>query len=876
MGFSPGDRLEGYEILGRLGQGGMGEVFRARDTRLGREVALKVLPERLQRDEPALARFRREARALAALDHPAIAAIHGLEESDGCLFVVLELVPGETLAERLARGRLEIPTALRLGAQIAEALQAAHDKGVIHRDLKPSNVQVLADDRIKLLDFGLAKSEAPSQTADSIESTSTATRAGTVLGTPAYMSPEQWRGETADRKTDVWSFGCVLFEMLAGRRPFDGRTVSDLGAAVLKEEPDWAALPPATPASIKALLHRCLEKDVHRRMRDASDLRLEIEEALAEGSRSRRAGRPRLVAPLALAGLVLAALALYLLSRGGGGGGRPHPKLEALTFAAGVQEFPAWSPDGGRLAFSGEKGGVRAIFLKVLADGSETRLTSGERDDILPTWSPDGKRILFVRGREAGKRVEPGDVFGLYNDGDVFALDLASGRESLFARDAYNPSFSPDGKLVAVDAAWAEIGSRRIWLLDEKGNNPQQLSTDISDAVWHSRPRFSPDGKTVVFQAQERTQFHLAVVDVASKAAVFHTTGTFADVNPVWSQTGRWIYFTSNRGGGYNLWRTRYERGGTTSSAEQLTTGAGQDVEPAMAPDGQTLAFSILEQHASLWRLPVSPETGDPRGAPEEVVSMTGENSRGAVSPDGRRVAFNSDRAGDMNLWLYDLEGRSARPLTRGQGGDFQPNWSPDGRTLAFFSSRSGSVKIWSVDVESGALHQLTQGTSVDVNPFFSPDGKTIAYQSDEGGRLEVWAMSPDGSGTRQLTSVGVSGHFLRWTGDSSGVIFRCPCGGKPQSMRIAASGGEAVPLATISGGSHMSLSPDGSRIMDVVGHQTLWVSPLEGGAPHKVFAFDEAGVRIDYPVWSPDGRYVTFDRFRPRGGDIWVMKGFE
>ena len=274
--------------------------------------------------------------------------------------------------------------------------------------------------------------------------------------------------------------------------------------------------------------------------------------------------------------------------------------------------------------------------------------------------------------------------------------------------------------------------------------------------------------------------------------------------------------------------------------------------------------------------MPVSPETGEAAGPPQEVVATTREDSRGSWSPDSHSVAFNSDRAGDMNIWVHSAQDGSDRAVTRGPGGDFQPQWSPDGRRLVFFSSRSGSADIWTVEVGNGALRALTTGKSIEVNPFFSPDGSRIAYQSDESGRLEVWVMRADGSERKQVTRVGVIGHFLRWSKDGGSIVFRCPCDGKPRVMRVAASGGEPMPLPEVNGGSHLSFSPDGTRIMDVVAHKALWVSPLGGGSPKMIFEFDDPDARIDYPVWSPEGRFVLFDRFRPQGGDIWSIEGLE
>jgi len=239
-------------------------------------------------------------------------------------------------------------------------------------------------------------------------------------------------------------------------------------------------------------------------------------------------------------------------------------------------------------------------------------------------------------------------------------------------------------------------------------------------------------------------------------------------------------------------------------------------------------------------------------------------------------IAFNSDRTGEMNIWLYSIADRTSRQLTKGPGGDYQANWSPDGKLLTFFSSRRGTADIWSVEVSTGELQPIRVSKSIDVNPFHSPDGNFIAFNSDEGGRPEVWVMNSDGSEARQLTSIGLMGHFLRWNRNGDRIIFRSPGMGKPLTMEVPIAGGEPKPTAEVIGGSHMSLSPDHSRIMDVIGHKTLWVSPLNSGKPEKVFEFEDRDVRIDYPVWSPDGKWILFDRFRPQGGDIWMMENFE
>jgi len=876
MALTPGTRLGPYEILSPLGSGGMGEVYRARDSRLEREVALKLISGAMATDPERRSRFVREARLLAALQHHNVAAIHAIEEQDGTLFLVLELVEGRTLDAILAGGPLPLAEALDVARQVGEALEAVHGRGIIHRDLKPSNVRLTPDGVVKVLDFGLGKSVSEARPEVSTTATTTLglTRVGAVLGTPAYMSPEQARGRPAGPPADVWSLGCLLYEMLAGRRAFGGETASDCLAAILSGSADWHALPRGTPVAVRRLMARCLEKDAPKRP-GISVARREIAAAQRrlEGRTPLRYLAALVAASIAVAGVVVV---LLVFARQVSGPAPPtSPKLSQLTIVEGLEQSPAWSPDGRSIAYTAEAGAVRRIVIRGVAGGEGAPLTSDGHDGIQPCWSADGTTIVFVRGREAGRRLEPGDVFGQYDGGDVYSVDVATKRATRLVENAYNPSFSPDGRRLAVDASWA--GPRRIWITDARGLNPQQATTDVSEAILHLRPRWSPDGQWIVFQNVERTKSDVRVVALDSGKLVPITNDLYQNIQPVWAPSGRFIYFTSNRTGGVNLWRVGVSPDGTASGDyEQVTTGAGQDVEAAPDDNGSRLAFAILRQNADLWLLPLDPSTGRSTGPPRQVIATTREDSRGSWSPDGRTIAFNSDRSGTMNLWLHSLADDTTRPLTSGPGGDFQPTWSPDGRILAFFSSRAGDADIWTVEVASGALRPLLRSASLDINPAWSPDGRSLAFQSDRSGRLEAWVMGRDGSNLRQLSRVGVTGHFLRWTPDGGAVVFRCAEGGKPVTMEAPLDGGDPRQLPEVKGGAHMSFSPGGDLILDVVAHKTLWVSPLRSGTPIEVFSFENPDVRIDYPVWSPDGRWVLFDRFRPQGAALWLLENVE
>ncbi|HJR17933.1 MAG TPA: hypothetical protein VJ808_13870, partial [Gemmatimonadales bacterium] len=452
-------------------------------------------------------------------------------------------------------------------------------------------------------------------------------------------------------------------------------------------------------------------------------------------------------------------------------------------------------------------------------------------------------------------------------------IDLATGRETKLVDNAFNPSYSPNGDRLAFDAAWS--GARRIWTADSSGRNPRQVTSDSSEAVVHTSPRWSPDGARLALRRVETIKSDIAAVDLASQTLIRVTNDNIPDMDPVWAPGGRHLYFASSRGGGMNLWRIEVtSRGEPAGPPEQLTTGAGDDIAPTVAPDGSKVAFAVRGINSDLWRLPVEPATGEPSGPAEPVVLTTRVESRGAWSPDGERIAFNSDRLGEMNIWVREGPDGTERQITRGIGGDYQPDWSPDGKSLAFFSARSGSTDIWTVDADSGQLTRLTDDPATDTNPFYSPDGERIAFFSDRGGRSELWVMNADGSDERRVAPVTAGGHFLRWTRDGRAVVFRSESGSEVHIFRANIEDGALTRLPGVVSGAHMSFSPDQSRILDVRGHKSLWVYPVNGGSPLQVFAFSDPDVRIDYPVWSPDGKWMLFDRAAPRGGDLWVIDG--
>jgi eukaryotic-like serine/threonine-protein kinase len=859
-----------YQIERELGRGGMATVYLAQDLRQDRLIALKVIhPDLAATIGPD--RFLREIKLTAKLRHPHILPLFDSGEAAGQLWYTMPYVEGESLRQRLtSSGRLPLDQALGIAEDVLAALTYAHRQGIVHRDIKPENILLEGGEAV-LADFGIAH-------AISAAGTERLTGTGVAVGTSAYMSPEQATGDVAiDGRSDLYSLGCVLYEMISGQPPFTGPTPqSILAKHVAMPPPSLPAADGMVPGSVKDAIEKALAKAPGDRFADAAAFASALD---ASRARMGSPGRRRLLVA-GIVALVVLGLTFYagrrLQSRSVTGGsiasGLNH-KLTQLTFGEGLEEWPAWSPDGNRLAYVADARGYRQLFVRTLANGSERQVTRGPRDDIQPAWSPDGHRLAFVRASTTGGRLEPSDINGEYSEGgDVWTVDLESGRETRLVQDAFNPAYSPVGSRLAFDAAWA--GARRIWIADSSGRNPRQVTSDSSEAVVHSEPRWSPDGLKLAFRRVEKIKSDIVALDLASQSMNRVTNDNVLDMNPVWAPDGNHIYFASSRGGGLNLWRIGIDpMGRPATQPEQLTTGAGDDIEPTASPDGRRLAFAVRGVNSDLWRMPLSPETGQSTGAPQPVVLTTRVESRGAWSPDGKSIAFNSDRLGEMNIWVHRVSDSTERQLTQGPGGDYQPDWSPDGHTLVFFSARAGNADIWSVQVSDGKLTRLTDDPATDTNPFYSPDGRWIAFISDRGGRADVWVMRADGSVPRRLTHEGAGGHFLRWSRDSRSIVFRSESGTQIRIYRVSVDDGSLTRLPDVASGAHMSYSPNQSLVLDVKGHKSLWVYPLDGQPPRQVFGFPNPEVRIDYPVWSPDGRWVLFDRAAPKGGDLWLLE---
>jgi Tol biopolymer transport system component len=678
-----GQQLGSYKIVSLVGAGGMGEVYQAHDTKLGRDVAIKVLPAAFVHDVDRLARFQREARMLAALNHPNIATIHGLEQSDGVHYLVMELVPGHTLAERVSSGGLKIEEALKLGVQITEALEAAHEKGVIHRDLKPANVKVTPDGRVKVLDFGLAKAFAGDFGQD-LSSAATLSAMGTeegmVLGTPAYMSPEQARAKPVDKRTDIWAFGCVLYELLTGKRAFRGETVSDTIAAVLEREPNWGALPPATPAKIRDLLRRCLQKESQHRLRDIGDARIEIEEASAAPAMPEPAATLKGVRVLGRRALIVGVGALLLVAIVTGlaiWNLKPAPTAPpkpvsrfTITLPPGeqlsAQDYAAMalSPDGTHLAYVATQGGTQQLYLRAMDSLEATKPIPGTEGAVSPFFSPDGQWLgFFARGKLKKVSVSRGS-----------ALTLG---------DAKNPrggSWGGQGTIAFAPAAVSVLQQ-----VSDTGDTLQPLTHLEKGENSHRWPEFLPGGKAVLFAAgTSAANWSNAQVVVQPAGTGERRNLIQAGMYPRYAPSGHLVYA---QGGSLMAVPFDPQRLAITGAAVPVVEGvlqstANGNAQYTFSATGSLVYVSGGVQATQLRLVWVSRNGAEqPLAAPARTYQIP------RLSPDGRRIAVGIAEQ-ESQTWLYDLSREALTRLTSEGNSNQAPAWTPDGKRIAFGSNK--------------------------------------------------------------------------------------------------------------------------------------------------------------------------------------------
>ena len=846
MPLTPGTTLGPYSVTAKIGEGGMGEVYQARDTKLDRDVALKVLPEAFTSDPDRLARFEREAKVLASLNHPNIGSIYGLEEAEGVRALVLELVEGPTLADRISQGPIPVDEALPIAKQIAEALEAAHEQGVIHRDLKPANVKVKADGTVKVLDFGLAKAFQPDASDPSTSMspttslTAAATQMGMVIGTAAYMAPEQAKGKVVDKRADVWAFGAVLYEMLTGQKPFVGDDVSDTLAAVLRADVDLNALPDGTPETLRRVISACLQRDVKQRVHDVADVRLAMEGAFettgsapSEPVAAQRLHvwqRPMPAAFVVVASVLFTGLIVWSATR-------PAPaRLVRLALSpdeagpltpTSTGPAVAISPDGEYLAYlTGGAEGIGADELRLRSLDSPTSTTLAADGPLVnPFFSPDGQSVGFWdRVPQSLKRVS-------VQGGPVSTIsELPAG-----IRGA---SWGADDTIVFG------LNGGGLWRVAAGGGEPEALTTPAvaQGEGPHEWPEVLPGRDAVLFTATAspiaESQIAVLSLDTLEQKVVIHD-GSY----PRYSPTGHLLF---SRAG--DVWAVAFDLsrletiGDPVPVQEGVTTKMSRAAEFAVSDTG-TLVFipggDSVAQRRLVW---VSRD-----GTEEPTAAPAGAYDYVALSPDGTRAAVEIDSGGGVDVWVAELDRGTLQRITTDPGDDTNPLWSPDGRRVLFRSARHGQPELlwksadgtgnvevlgsfdagvgevrpssWTPDGTTLLVAVLNPGMGPDIGivtpdattnwepliqtpsleyaAMVSPNGRWVAYNSDETGQLELYVDSFPELTNRQPVSIG-GGGLSTWSDDGTELLYLSDQ--KRAIMRVSVEEGRGTPASLLVG----------------------------------------------------------------------------
>jgi eukaryotic-like serine/threonine-protein kinase len=895
------DRIGHYQILEKVGEGGMGVVYKARDTHLERFVAIKVLPATRVADPERKRRFIQEAKAASALNHPDIITVHDIACDSGVDFMVMEFVAGKTLDRLIGRKGLKLKDALKYGAQIADALTAAHAAGIIHRDLKPGNVMVTDSGLVKVLDFGLAKLAEPATS--ELATTQTLephTEEGALVGTAAYTSPEQAQGRRVDARSDIFSFGSVLYEMVTGRRAFQAEGQLATLSAVLEKEPaPVSAIAQETPPELEKLIGRCLRKDPERRIQHMDDVKLVLEE-LKEDSDSgklRAAARPR---PRVSAGVVAAFVLLVSAVAGimwwlmRSPRPAPAPTLTRLTWDSGLTTDPAFSADGKLLAFASDRSGEGNldIYLRQVGGGEPLRLTRGPGDKHEPSFSPDGTTIAFRSEQEGG---------------GIYVVSALGGPPRLVAPGGQQPQFSPDGMWIAYSAELGVcFGTRnlcRIYVVPSVGGEPRQLRPDFAAAIYAI---WAPDGKHLLFlgnpdeKLPREEGFDWYVTPLDSGPAI--KTGALvatrdADLSgtvqvyrwmldaPAWQPEGDALIFSARSGDSTNMWRIGIspKTFRVTGSPQRLTFGTALEEAPSVAsgPGGMLrLAFASATENLSIWSLPVKPNEGKVVGELQRLTHEGADDFFPALSPDGSKLAFVSSRSGSQEVWIRNLRTSEDSVLTASRSVKYYPNFSPDGSRVSFSSYEN---KKWNVNVmpASGGTPEMVCEDCGEATGW-SSDGKWLIGNRLEG---QTWALDlvsrrkTDLLATRQWVAPGGFSLDNRWfTFLTANRVYVAPFQGAkptPESAWIALLDGYATDV---------EWSPDGKLIYvasDRDGFICLWAQRVDAatkrpvGAPFAVLHSHNSRLSLSNAsdVKLAIGRDKILFNMGERTGNIWMAE---
>lgn len=929
--LTPGQALGSYEIVSFLSRGGMGEVYLAEDKKLNRRVALKLLPPYLSQHPDRRHRFEQEARAASSLNHPNILTIHEIGNVAGGHFIATELVEGETLRQRISNGRLKVSEMLDIAVQIGGALRAAHAAGIVHRDIKPENVMVRPDGIVKVLDFGLAKLIEQTQRSEPEATTRIKTDPGMLMGTAQYMSPEQARGLEVDARSDIWSFGCVTYEMILGRAPFRGATSSHVIVSILEKEPAWHDWPSGeVPAELEWIVRKSLRKDPEARYQTAKELlgdlkslkqrsefsaELERTTPLDEASRapdesvvtsaigysriteaqtpiaSERGapggpfGHQRRFAILALAILAIAiVVGIYRFAIRNQPADKERPasltvtpgvlKTTQITSGSGLDLHPSLSPDGNSIVYSSDRGSGYEIYVRQLTPGGrEIQLTSDGTQNFEPTWAPDGKLIAYHSK----------------NRGGVWIVPAFGGVTKQLTDFGSNPAWSPDGGSLVFQSSGIgddlfAIGSgalltTTLWTISSQGGTPKQITVMGKPAGGHGSPSWSPDGKRIAFASYDPAKTEIFTITVQGDQLNRVARG----VDPIYSPDGENIYFgslgTGNLNFGVSKVRVSRESGEPIGEPIEIaSTGASRIKRLTISADGKRIAYTPLTPVSNL--LSVRVPLGESE-ATEPPVALTRDtsyrNSSPVFSPDGKKVAYHVVRVGGRaDIWVLDLEGENATQLTTDPASDQRPSWFPDGEQIAFQSNREGRETMLAIDLISGKERTLFVPEQDLTFPRISPDGKQVAFNSKKSGTTNIWVASIESGAVKQVTFDKEAMGFPCWSPDGQFLAFEVKRGDATHIGIMPSAGGQVVELTSDRAQSWPhSWSPDGDKVTFAGfrnGFWNLWWVSRTSRALKQVTNYRKLNAFVRYPTWSPQGDRIVYE-YTETTGNIWLME---
>ena len=879
-----------YRILSRLGAGGMGEVYLAEDTRLNRKVAIKFLPENSVSDPQAKKRLIREAQSAATLDHPHICSTYEIGEEGGRIFIVMQYVDGETLADRIQRSPIALGELLEIGVQVADALAEAHSRGIIHRDIKPANIMLTEGRQVKVMDFGLAKNiSTPTALESAAETQSQLTEPGMIIGTAPYMSPEQVAGKAVTTQSDIFSFGALLYEMAAGKRAFGADSQMGTLAAILNQEPE--PLPGTVPPDLAKVIVRCLRKEPARRYQTMADLKVALEdlheETLAPTRKSRTHAPLRWVWITSFILVIAAALVGIIWQRQSSPNVADAFSAVPLTTLTGAKRYPSFSPDGTYIAFtwSGEKQHNPDIYIQQIGSGSPSRRTTDPGNDSNPAWSPDGHLIAFLRSKsESGTS-------------DLMLIPPVAGPERKLAEIRIRGgtwvtppylAWCPDNNCVVVTDSQGEDKLDALFKVSIETGEKTVLTDPQPPAIGDCNPAITPDGRWMVFRrSYSLFNGELYVLPLGKDLTPAGepqrlTAATFDAAHPTCMPDSKEIIFSAKR----TLWRMAIAAGNTPRRLPFVGEDGMTPVVSRGQAERQTLmAYVRSLEDSNIWRVETGAQGATATSSPVVLIASSRYDGMASLSPDGRRVAFSSNRSGEGEIWLADSDGANPTKLTSTGAAiaTGYPRWSPDGRMIAFHSNFEGQPDVYVIAASGGKPRNLTSHPATDGFPSFSQDSQWVYFSSNRLGQ-HIWKVPIAGGEAIQVTQNGgyapaesPDGAYIYYveTLDKPSQLWRVPVsGGDPEKLLddivlanfvVLDKGIYYIDKPSGQGGVHYLDSPSGEtrlQYFDFTKRRSTTIARNLG--------------QVDFPLTvSPDGRTILYTRMDASIDDLMLVKNF-